>query len=301
MNDMLSGYLLTTGAVHRRDLAYVLAVQANQQDAEPPGCRVLVRHKGEWLPPVDVEWNARSCTVCTAPETRLLAMSEQGYVLALGGGKVVVEPRVVPGPQMIGPLTEIRSIDGHAYAVGTLRQVYLREGAGAWRAIDQTCRSSGPNAADFGFRDIDGFSSSDIYAAGWEGEIWHYNGQQWSPSEAPTNFALYSVRCAGDGYVYVTGQRGILLRGRHMQWEIIEHGLTEEDIWSCEWFDGRLYLATLHLLYVLEPGRKLALVDYGTTLPPATCYRLSAADGIMWSIGASDVMEFNGVEWALVV
>jgi hypothetical protein len=62
-----------------------------------------------------------------------------------------------------------------------------------------------------------------------------------------------------------------------------------------EFFDGQLYVSSTHLVYLLENG-KLNPVDFGDDLP-RTCYHLSAADGIMWSVGAKDVMEFDGSDW----
>jgi hypothetical protein len=300
VDEMFAGYLLSTGAVRRRDLAYLVGVETASMESAQPRSRVFVYTRGQWIPPVDLDWNARSCTVCHAPAERLIAMSAQGYILTLGGGQVVVEPRIAPGDQMPGPLTEVRAIAGPAYAVGTLRQAYIREAPGQWRRIDQTCRASGSDAVDYAFQTIDGFSPADIYAAGWEGEVWHYDGQTWSPRDTPTNFDFNCLRCAGDGQVYAVGQRGLILRGRGDRWEVVEHEATEQDLWGCEWFQDRLFVATMRMVYELR-GNKLIPVEYGEVLPPATCYHLSAADGVMWSIGEGDVLQLDQNGWSRII
>ena len=33
---------------------------------------------------------------------------------------------------------------------------------------------------------------------------------------------------------------------------------------------------------------------------PKTCYRLSADDGVLWSIGAKDVLAFDGKTWTRI-
>jgi hypothetical protein len=62
-----------------------------------------------------------------------------------------------------------------------------------------------------------------------------------------------------------------------------------------EHFAGQLYVSSTHFVYRLE-GDTLKPVDFGDDAP-RTCYHLSAADGIMWSIGPKDVMEFDGSSW----
>ncbi|WP_198163630.1 hypothetical protein [Pedobacter cryoconitis] len=90
-----------------------------------------------------------------------------------------------------------------------------------------------------------------------------------------------------------------MLRGRNDQWEIIKHESTEEDLWGMEVFDGQLYVSSTSFVYRLE-GDKLNPVDFGVDIP-RTCYHLSAADGIMWSIGIKDIMEFDGSNWKRIL
>ena len=64
-------------------------------------------------------------------------------------------------------------------------------------------------------------------------------------------------------------------------------------------FNGQLYVSSNSFVYRLEDG-KLNPVDFGDEFVQA-CYLLSAADGIMWSIGNKDVMEFDGSSWKRVL
>lgn len=280
-----------------------MATKDDLVEEQIPHTRIYEFDRGRWGGE-DLNWTASSASVCYIPEERFITIGEAGFVQVLGGGQFAEESSIKDAdkfPRNRGPLREVRGIArGRAYAVGTCRQAYRRDAPGVWTCIDETAQTSVEDITEKSFESIDGFSEMAIYTVGWEGEIWHYDGNKWMQLESPTNLALYKVRCADNGYVYACGQVGTLLRGRSSTWEIISHGATNEDFWGMEWFNGRLYLATTHLLYELD-GDELRLIDFGDVAPPATCYHLSAADGIMWSTGAKDVMKYDGKEWSVVI
>jgi len=254
---------------------------------------------------MDVDWLACSATVCQAPEERLLVMAQKGgAVLMSGGGERKFEDLSEARKgfkRKPGLMREIRAVAGrYAYAVGTGRQAYRRDAAGLWRCIDAWSQVDSKELIHYSFESIDGFSDNEIYAVGWRGEIWSYDGKKWTQLGSPTNLTLNKVRCADDGMAYIAGDNGILIRGRGKKWKMIEHEETEEDIWGIEWFNGKIYASTLNLVYSLD-GDELKKVAYGDADIPDTCYHLSAADGIMWSIGAHDVVQFDGKEWSRVV
>src|SRR3569833_960886 len=117
----------------------------------------------------------------------------------------------------------------------------------------------------------------DIYAVGWDGEVWNYDGASWHELPAITNQVLVDVCCTGDGVVYACGREGLLIKGRADIWEIVDTDDLEEDFWSLAWFDDRLFIASLYNLYTL--GKKgLAEVSMGKDTP-GTCNRLAADDG----------------------
>ncbi len=118
--------------------------------------------------------------------------------------------------------------------------------------------------------------------------------------KSPTELALSKVRCAPDGYVYACGQSGVILRGRDDNWEIIGKGVTDEDLWGLEFFKGKLYAASMYQLYQFD-GKKMTEVTFGRCEPPSTCYHLSASEGTLWSVGAKDLLSFNGKTWKSVI
>jgi hypothetical protein len=192
-----------------------------------------------------------------------------------------------------GGMRSVSEIGGKAYAVGYQGMVYRLDDLKKWTRIDDGLPAS------FRIEAIHGFQASDVYAVGLHAEVWHYSGNRWKRQELPTNQNLHMVKCAGDGQVYIAGHGGLLIRGRGESWSIIDHQDTDDDIWDLEWFEGQLYVSTLHAVYRLN-GEKLEPVDFGKD-PPKSCYQLSSAKGVMWSNGEYDIRSFDGETWTRVV
>lgn len=297
-----SGYSIGTGTVRYSDLSYLVTTNDEAISEGHTGSLLFTLDRGTWGAGA-VDWLACSGTVCHTPAERYLVLGTDGSVRASGGGSVKEESPIAGcgvDPKKRGPLREIRAFaKGRAYAVGTCRQAYVRIDESQWRCIDQSAQGGDVDITDTSFESIDGFDEQEIYTVGWEGEIWTYDGATFTQLTSPTNLALYKVRCAPDGFVYACGQLGTLLRGRGDQWEVIEHDSTTEDLWGMEIFNGEVYVSSTHFVYRLVDG-KLKAVDFGDDVP-SSCYHLSAADGIMWSIGPKDVMEFNGSTWKRIL
>jgi len=171
--------------------------------------------------------------------------------------------------------------------------VYRLDQLTRWTCIDEELPRS------FDIQAIHGFSGSDIYAVGFAGELWYFNGQTWMKRELATNVNLTCVKCAGDETVYIGGHDGILIRGREDRWELIDQVETTDDVWDIEWFEGQLYVSTMSTVYRLNE-EELEPVGFGDD-PPKSCYHLSTAKGVMWSIGEYDIMSFDDQSWTRIV
>jgi len=80
-------------------------------------------------------------------------------------------------------INNIKFINGNAYAVTPMREVFRRDDINQWtnisKEISENKKLREQNYEMGGFNDIDGFSSNDMYAAGDDGDCWHYNGHKW--------------------------------------------------------------------------------------------------------------------------
>ena len=207
------------------------------------------------------------------------------------------------GPSGLGVLRDLRAIGQHAYAVGMNRQCYRRTcGAdpltdGAWERQDSGVVSFGPPDTIVGFNSIDGFAEDDIYAVGWRGETWHYDGKAWKQAESVTNLKLERVVCGSQGTVFAVGQAGVIIRGARAGWAQIEQHKTNEQFWGATWYRGRLWISTLTNLYVLNEDDSLESVS----LPleePLTCGWLMTAEGVLWSVGSHHIFSsVDGQYW----
>jgi hypothetical protein len=279
------------GAARFKDLIYVIAKDRGLLQDEVEHTRFVAFDNGKFCHNGDKNWSAVAVCIARRPTEKMVAIGENGEVLTFVGGKRT-EEKITPPPSV---LRGIGVVDGLPVACGMKRQVYRRTGDNAWTVMNAPPPPDGENA---GFEAIAGYSGKEMYAVGWKGEIWEWDGSQWLKREGPTNLILTGVCCADDGNVYICGQHGTLIRGRHDAWDTVDLGDFTRDLWDIHWFDGKVYLATVTDLYTYSAAG-LAPVDFGPD-PPATCYRLTSAEGVLWSVGASDIFSFDGGQWTRV-
>lgn len=281
-----------SGAIRAAQFVYILAEMEKIAD-DAAHTAVLVWDQGNWSKRL-LQWPAKSACVTQSPKTQLVAVGGDGRFLVFGSGDNI-EGNIYGAAKRsdkVGPFRSVRNIAGKAYAVGLDGIVYRRDDVSAWTAIDSGL------PADQDLEAIHGFSSEDIYAVGWNGSVWHFDGKTWSHRDTPTNVTLTGVCCAPDGMVYCCGRSGILMKGRDRTWQLVQHEATQADFWDVEWFSGKLFVSTMMLLYTLR-DQNLAPVDFGDDAP-ATAYHLDAVEGEMISVGAKDVMAFDGVNWTRI-
>jgi hypothetical protein len=244
------------------------------------------------------------CSVCAlgSNPAEVFNIGVGGHVVVarIPGGEshedIDTSPR---GPNYSEMLRCAKVISGVVHVAGMARQVYRRDARGAWSAIDAgVYLPRGARKKATGFLDLDGFGLSDIYAAGYKGEIWSYDGAVWLQRPSPTNVALNKVLVSSAGNVFIAGLAGTLLRGRADKWTLIAEGQTSEDFWGLAEFKGSVYVATNYAVYKVV-GDDLVVLNLGQQGDDdvSTSY-LHAGDGILMSVGDKDILRTDdGVHW----
>jgi hypothetical protein len=295
-------------AAFSKDRAFFVAAHRDAEEKNLPVSHVLRWKSGAWeSKPFQVR--ATSLAVVHHPDPNLLVMSIDGKIVRWGAkdfSEEVVDTSK-EGPQHIGDLREVREIGKRGYVAGMGRTAYRCDGPGTWVRVDKGVRVEKDDDSDSGFNSIHAFGEKDVYAAGFDGEIWSYDGKKWKKRETPTNLALYRVLCAPDGNVYAAGQLGTLLVGKADQWEVVKHDATREDFWGSAWFKGRFYVATSNGIFVLNKRtlEKLEVKPKGATtlkFGVNSCFsKLDAIEDVMWSVGTRMAMYTeDGATWTEV-
>lgn len=282
--------LYSRGAARWKDLVYLSLKDRKLDRRGVLHSRLIAIYKGEWSPLDDVEWSTAGMCVVKKPAEKLVVVGPGGEVFTYVGGKKSRE-QISPRPS---DLRYSVAIAGYAYACGMKRQVYRRAGESRWVEMHAP---EGKGDRVVGFEAIAGFDEKEIYAVGWDGEIWQLVKNKWVQRSSPVNVILTGVVCAPDGVVYVCGQNGTLLAGRNDRWDVLPQEDVEDDFWDLCWFGKkkRLYVASMSYLYELK-DRELVPVDFGDDAPDS-CYKLTEADGVMWSVGQEDLFSFDGRRW----
>jgi len=277
------------GAARYGDLVYVLTKGKALLEQEIAHTGLIGIDQGRWGDAANTDWDSTAIAVARKPSEKVVFVGEDGDVCTYVGGTSAKE-EIKPAPVLI---RNAKTVDGLVIACGMRRQVYQRVAERKW--IDISAPFSKPEE-EAGFEAIDGYTLKELYAVGWKGEIWQYNGTRWTNRTSPTNVILTAVCCAPDKAVYVGGKDGVMMKGRNDSWEIIEwEDDFDLDIWDLCWFGGKLYVATISNLYTLS-GNRLDEVDFGR-IEVSSCYSLTEAQDVLWSIGNQDVLSFDGTTW----
>lgn len=292
----LAGLTIRTAVARLSDRGYIAAADTKLEMGEPHAI-IFKWDKGKFSQG-DRNYNAHSLCIINEPEWGFVDISEQGYygVTTANGltcGDILESSQPPSKETRHGGFRSVSEIAGRAFAVGLRGLVYRLDELKLWMRIDDGLPKT------FNIQAIHGFDATDIYAAGRDGEVWHYDGKAWDKLDMPTNANLTSVKCAADGKVYITGHSGTLLCGSGETWDVINHESTDDDLWDVEWFKDKVYVSSMSSVYRLE-GQRLVKVNFGNDTPK-TCYQLSTADDVMWSNGEYDIMAFDGNVWSRIV
>jgi|CXWL01.1.fsa_nt_gi hypothetical protein len=288
-SQFVSARELVRASARFHDLVYIISKGKALLAQDIAHTSLIAVDEGEWASAFDTDWDSTAIAVARLPSEKVVVIGEDGDVLTYVGGNSNFE-KILPEPVMIRNANEIK---GFVYACGMKRQVYKRIDEEKWIDLSAPSPDSSEKA---GFEAIGGYSADEIYAVGWRGEIWGFDGKKWENKASPTNKILTSICCTPKGECYICGQQGVVIKGRKDEWEIINR---ESDInidfWDLCWFQDRLYIASMNNLYVLE-NNELIDVDFGGIEPPS-CFSLTTSEGILWSVGNSDVVSFDGTSW----
>jgi hypothetical protein len=277
----------THAAARFRDLVYVAATDNVLAARDIAHARFIGFDDGKFAHLGDRGWQVAGICAVTHPAQKLVAVGEGGEVFTYVQGTVSDEV-IRPQPRC---LRGAAAISGHAYAFGMGYEMYRRAGERVWTPLPGVPAG----VAGGGFEAVAGVDESDIYAVGWSGQIWHRDGTAWHQLPSPAGLILTGVTLAPDGTGYACGQAGTLLTGRHDAWHAIDTAGVTDDLWGVQWHDGRLYAASPWALYTLTSAG-LRPVGFRTDAP-STCGMLTAADGVLWSVGSGDVYCLTGDRW----
>jgi hypothetical protein len=291
-NPFIAARELLRCAASRKDRVFILSKGKALLARSIAHTSLISMQEGRWRDCVDTEWDSSAIAVARRPSSKVVVVGEDGDVAIYLGDLKHTREQISPGP------TAIRNagvVSGYVYACGMKRQVFKRVDESRW--VDLSAQRPAGNEA-VGFEDIDGYSESEVYAVGWKGEIWKHDGATWQAFPLSTNLILTSVCCAPNGKVYVAGQQGLLASGRNTTWQIVDHqDPFDLDIWDLCWYRDELYVATMRALFKLTNDR-LVRVDFGAS-HPVSCYSLSTAEDVLWSVGRDDLASFDGISWTV--
>jgi hypothetical protein len=219
--------------------------------------------------------------VAETPRWWVLAKRGEVAQVTANGESFESIPDAGTGPTRHGYVNKMALIGGELYVCGYQRQVYRRE-QDRWVHIDHGILAP-TDSQGIGFESMDGTGANNIYAVGWEGEIYRYDGKLWHSIDSPTNVQLFEVHCVNEELVYACGQKGIVVRGAGSRWQVLQNEDFVEDLWGVVSFQGHVYVAGFGGVARIESD-DIVPIDMGFGKLIAG-YRLRAAPGLLWSIG----------------
>lgn len=236
------------------------------------------------------------------PHEQFVGIDAYGHVYVVGSGDNDFETDIASWQKNginRGTIDKSRAIDGVLYVAGGGRSVGYREGKNKWVSLTQMLPFEYKrdwNTA--GFADLDGFSRNDIYCVGGKGDVWNFDGKQWRQVHFPSNLDLYTVCCAGDGFVYISGYGGNTFRGKGDDWKQIYKGEMALPFNDMGWYEGKVWCTSDYGLWTIEKN-DIKPADVGDDVKVASGY-LDIADGILLVAGYNGAAYKEDGKWHVI-
>jgi hypothetical protein len=294
----VEGFQITDCVVREKNIFYFVLREdytkwPKWDGGEPPSdgelkVRVVDYFRDE---PVDAQWGCTNLNgfvavvagVSKFPKEQFVGIARSGEVYVLGNGDDEIEiklPSWKVGGVNRGSIDRSRTIGGRLYIAGGGRTVGYRAAKNDWVSLTQGLPFDYDKEWDSaGFSDIDGFAVDDIYCVGGKGDVWHFDGIKWEKLPFPSNLYLYTVCCAGDGQVYISGYGGTTFKGRGDKWKKIYQGEMSIPFKDMVWYEEKVWCTSDYGLWTIEDD-KLKPAEVDAEILGASGY-LSTADGIL--------------------
>ena len=281
------------GTLRERDYIYITSTLHRLDPDEYDFSRLFFYYRGTWTHH-DLNWRVKS--VCYHSELEAFcALSVNGEVNIATKQGFQVE-KIPDGGTRDGlaAVKQIRQIGKRLYVCGDQGQVLRREDSG-WVHFDDGLLDRDISASALCLNSIDGSSEEDIYVVADHGRIFHFDGSLWTELDSPTDQHLERVRCVNPNEVYICGKNGTFFKGSTKGFEDFSVRGLKDYFWGLEYFEDKVYLATLTGLFVFD-GMSVESLTTGLE-PEIAGYRLAARDGVLWSFGMDDLAWLDGKVW----
>lgn len=313
-----AGYIVVDCAIRSKDIFYFsLCTDTSRfpdpdeeddgKNAEPIDrsiCRRIATY-AKILPP-EYKWNheefigTENFKICVPkqPKEQMVGVDLDGIVFTYGNGENGLEESTGDwrdGGILRGGVNRCRSIDGYAYIVGGGRTVAMRNEKNRWTPLmDGLAFTYNKDWKTAGFIDIDGFSASDIYAVGGIGDVWHFDGKTWTQLHFPSGIYLYSVCCADDGEVYISGYEGNTFKGRGNKWKQIYKGNMTLSFQDMIWHEDRVWCTSDYGLWQIQ-DEKLTAADVDSDIKVCSGHLSTCGDVILLAGHSGAAYKEHGV------
>ena len=293
-----NGLTMFTGVELPNGMVAVATTHPDYDPVEQPHTVVIYRA------PESLDWEAGGFisrgTASAAPNASndaVLFIDENGTVGQFQPGVGSRFEIRKPDPRYLGrAIRFLKNIDGQLWAGGAGHTLHLAEPGGAWSEVTTEAMEQTPNPR--GFEAAAGFSRDEVYFVGWNGSIWSRIGGTWSQIESPTNLLLSCVG-VGDDRVFAGGKVGTILEGRGDDWRILEHDLTDHQLFDIVTFNGATYFSGFFGLLKLEDGVLEEEWIIGGEFETAGTMFVGPSG--LWSVGSTTLALNDGSGWQTVL
>jgi len=307
--ELTNNFIPVDCAIRGKDRIVFVFVDPDPDEDEAPKSRFIFFNLSK---PVGDNFYMQGCTGYEFPRVAATPIRNMDTVILDMNGYVFSQEKIEdelpddidgsrPAPECVERIGE------QLYAVGSVRRMYRRDGVNQWTDMTEELplpegyQEMGEEYVNFGWRDVSGFSESDIYAVGGLGDVWHFNGTDWRQCDFPSNELLYNVCCAADGQVYIGGNLGRLWVGKEDSWEC-----ASDQEFSMQWkdivyFQKTLYLGSDYGLWTYSDGAiELADVPAQVQLGSGSGIDVNFEGDLMLVAGRNGASMFDGQTWEVL-